>query len=438
MTTYETKSTGAPVEGELTPDYKSAIDNVNRTLVQVQQMLERKAAPDGLDQEKIDRATLDAAEQAQLAQLAARKAAAKAGLYELKMRGFRPGGEAASENDNEPDPANDNIEHKSHWLNWVRKGEEVELRNFERKNFISTEQAQTAGFLLPTEIADLMDVELRLYSPVRQYARTVKISGSSLRIPIKRLGQKARWTNSERDTPVTQPTDKFAELEIRAEQIEAQAELTRVMMEDSVINLEEWIANSVAEQFAVEEGLAFVSGSGVGQPQGFLSYRNTPNSSDGTVDSIGVIKTGANGAFLSATAGQSLETLTKVFAAIKPQYREGSCWFMNRRTLAHIMQLRDAEGRQLYNPQSVNAGMIGTLLNYPICDLEHMPDHSTTGAFAIVFGDLSRAYTIVEREDMYTLRDPYSVKPLTQFTFYRRCGGQVTTPEALKFIQFSA
>ena len=430
----ETKNAGSPVQFDAA-GFKPAMESLNRTLESLQSLLQTKSKPDNLDQEQISRIANEAANKAIEAQLAARMTKFEAELHELKMRPMRPGQNA---NDNAPSAANDNTEYKSQWLNWVRSGNETKLREYEQKNGLSTEQAQAASFLLPSEIAEMIDVELRLYSPVREYARVVTISGSSLQIPLERLGQRARWTNSERDAPVTQPTDKFGFLEIRAEQLEAKVEVTDIMLQDSRINLESWIADKVSAQFGVEEGIAFISGSGAGQPQGFLSYRNTPSSADGTVDSIGVIKTGANGAFLSATAGQSLETFTKCYAAIKPQYRKASKWFMNRRTLAHIMSLRDAEGRQLYNPQSVNADMIGSVLGHPICELEHMPDHSTTGAFAIAFGDMARAYTIVQRDDMRTLRDVYSAKPNTQFTFYRRCGGQVTTPEALKFIQFSA
>jgi|GEM_PF-5774201 len=272
----ETKNAGSPVQPDAA-GFKPAMESLNRTLESLQSLLQTKSKPDNLDQEQISRIANEAANKAIEAQLAARMTKFEAELHELKMRPMRPGQNA---NDNAPSAANDNTEYKSQWLNWVRSGNETKLREYEQKNGLSTEQAQAASFLLPSEIAEMIDVELRLYSPVREYARVVTISGSSLQIPLERLGQRARWTNSERDAPVTQPTDKFGFLEIRAEQLEAKVEVTDIMLQDSRINLESWIADKVSAQFGVEEGIAFISGSGAGQPQGFLSYRNTPSSAE--------------------------------------------------------------------------------------------------------------------------------------------------------------
>jgi len=53
-------------------------------------------------------------------------------------------------------------------------------------------------------------------------------------------------------------------------------------------------------------------------------------------------------------------------------------------------------------------------------------------ATPILLGDLSIAYTIVDRLDLVLQRDPFTAKPKVEFYFRTRVGGQTVRPEALR------
>ena len=68
--------------------------------------------------------------------------------------------------------------------------------------------------------------------------------------------------------------------EIPTHELYALVDISEQELEDSVFNLEQEMSAEFGEQFAKAEGTAFVSGNGVGKPEGFLT-----NSSIGTVNS---------------------------------------------------------------------------------------------------------------------------------------------------------
>ena len=68
-----------------------------------------------------------------------------------------------------------------------------------------------------------------------------------------------------------------------------------------------------------------------------------------------------------------------------------------------------------------------------------MPDVGA-GAFPIVFGDMRRAYTIVDRISLAILRDPYTQASTGSIRYIarKRVGGQVVLAEAIRKQKVSA
>ena len=193
--------------------------------------------------------------------------------------------------------------------------------------------------------------------------------------------------------------------------------------------MEAWLAAKVADKFTRTENAAFVNGTGVGQPRGFLTYPA------GTTipGQIQQRATGVSGGFGSDPAGA--DVLVKVIYDLKTNYRNSGVWFMNRLTTGGVRLLKNSDGGYLWQP-SVQAGQPATLLGYPQATFEDMPDFSTADALAIAFGDLSEAYQIVDRLGVRVLRDPYTAKPYVKFYTTKRVGGDVINFEALKLVRF--
>ena len=60
-----------------------------------------------------------------------------------------------------------------------------------------------------------------------------------------------------------------------------------------------------------------------------------------------------------------------------------------------------------------------------------------TNALAMIYGDIRRAYQIVDRIGLRILRDPYTSKPNVLFYVTKRVGGGVKNFEAVKLAKIS-
>ena len=193
------------------------------------------------------------------------------------------------------------------------------------------------------------------------------------------------------------------------------------------------IADEIATEFARAEGAAFVSGSGVNQPLGFLS---SPTSA--AVDSarpMGTLQTIGTGVAGGFAVEDPEDVLIDLVQSLRSPYRQGAAFVMNSATAAEIRKFRTADGAFMFQP-SLAAGQPATLLGYPLIEAEDMPDIGA-GSLSIAFGNFKAGYVIAERNSTTILRDPYTHKPYVHFYATKRVGGQIMNSEAIKLLQFA-
>jgi HK97 family phage major capsid protein len=79
-----------------------------------------------------------------------------------------------------------------------------------------------------------------------------------------------------------------------------------------------------------------------------------------------------------------------------------------------------------------------TILGQPYVEVPDMPDVAAN-AFPIAFGDVRRAYTVVDRISLSVLRDPFTqaTNGNVRFIARRRVGGQVVLAEAIRKLKVS-
>lgn len=223
----------------------------------------------------------------------------------------------------------------------------------------------------------------------------------------------------------------------------AQPVATQKLLDDSSINIEQWLIGKVERKFARTEGAAFVTGNGIKKPLGFLANASTAaTTEDDDVRAWGKLQyvpAGASGGFpirsgLNATDADALVTLV---SKLDPVYRANAVWVMNRASAAVIQTLTDNYGRYIWR-DSLEAGKPATLLGYPVRDdFEDMPDIAAD-TFSIAFGDFRAGYRIIERPGFRVLRDPFTTKGKVKFYCTRRVGGGVVNWDAIKLLKFSA
>jgi HK97 family phage major capsid protein len=80
-----------------------------------------------------------------------------------------------------------------------------------------------------------------------------------------RLGRRDRRAAADR-------APHAAELQFPTMELYAMPAATASLIEDSVVDIDQWIASEVEAAFAEQEGAAFVAGDGGNKPRGFLDY----------------------------------------------------------------------------------------------------------------------------------------------------------------------
>lgn len=322
------------------------------------------------------------------------------------------------------------LEHKRAWEGYMRKGDAFDLRALEVKA-LSTQTDPDGGYLVPSETESEIGRVLSEASPIRAIADVRQVSGSSLKKPIATSGAMAGWVGEEETRPET-AAPVLSEMEFPTMELYAMPAATQSLLDDSAVNIEEWLAAEVQIAFAEQEGTAFVNGDGIRKPRGFLSYEVVEDDT-WSWGKLGYIPSGANGAFATSNPQDALVDLVY---AIKSGYRSNAHWVMNRTTQSEIRKFKDADGNYLWQP-GLAAGQPATLLNFAITEAEDMPDIASD-ATALAFGDFRRGYLVVDRLGVRTLRDPYTRKPYVLFYTTKRVGGGVQNFEAIKLMKFAA
>src|SRR6185437_5552015 len=300
----------------------------------------------------------------------------------------------------------DALERKAAFDRYVRKGDSHGLDALELKTAsFSAGSNPDGGYTVPLEIETTIDDILAKASPIRGLATGRQIGGNVYRKPIATTGPATGWVAETAARPSTD-TPTLAVIDYPAMELYAMPAATQTLLEDSAVDIEQWLASEVQIVFAEQEGAAFVSGNGTTQPKGFLSETIVADSAWAWTK-LGYIASGADGT-----------------------------WVMNRKTESVIRRFKDTTGNYIWQPGTA-AGQPPTLLGYPVAEAEDMPDIAS-GSFSIAFGDFARGYLVVDRVGIRTLRDPYSAKPYVLFYTTKRVGGGVQNYEAIKLMKFAA
>lgn len=293
------------------------------------------------------------------------------------------------------------------------------------------------GYVVHDVISSGMTRVMAEISPIYRLARKIPMAtGGAFEEPIDRESAEAQWVGEVQARPDT-ATPKLGVFRVDLHEIYAMPKATQKLLDVASINPLTWLTAKVGDAFAVKEGSAFHGGDGIAKPHGILTYPTalTTDASRawGTFQHIA---TGASGAFPTSSATVNpADVLVDVTMALKPQYRTGAVWLMNRLTAGAVRKLKDAEGRHVW-VDSLVQGQPAMLLGYPVEIDEEMPDISA-GSQSIAFGNVEKAYTIIEQPGTRFLTDPYTDKPNVRLYAYRRVGGGVNNTEALKFLKFS-
>ncbi|MGM4892313.1 phage major capsid protein [Tardiphaga sp. 839_C3_N1_4] len=273
------------------------------------------------------------------------------------------------------------------------------------------------------------DIVRRLYdqSPIRQISRVVNVgSFDSYQEPYQVGDTGAQWVSEKQDRPgLTTPS--LGMIDIPVNEIYSTQPVTQRLLDDSRFDMASFVIERVANKFSRAEGTAFVSGTGLNQPRGFLTYTTDP-AADFTRDrgKLQHVVTAGSGTV-------TVDDVKSLFWSLRGPHRTNAAFVMSSATASVLDSLKDGNGRYIWR-ESAALGLPPTLLGKPVYFAEDMPSIAAN-ALPIAFGNFQAGYVIAEKEGNRFLRDPYSSKPNVLFYAYRRVGGGVADFDAIKLLK---
>jgi HK97 family phage major capsid protein len=306
---------------------------------------------------------------------------------------------------------------------YLRSGSVAEFKS------ITGMTPQDGGYAVPTEMDARIGAELKEISPIRRIAQVARTSTAGYRKLFAIGGTGSGWVSETAGRPET-ATPTFREIAPPTGELYANPAASQAMLDDAAFDLEGWLAREIASEFARAEGAAFVSGSGVNRPEGFLSVPTSM--ANDSARAFGTLQ--YHGSGHATGLGDTIElTLIDLAHSLKAGHRQGASWVMNSATLAEVRKLKAADGNFLWQPGLIE-GQPDRLLGYPVVEAEDMPDIAA-GSFPIAFGNFKAGYLVAERSATAIIRDPFTNKPFVHFYATKRIGGQVLDSAAIKLLK---
>jgi len=376
--------------------------------------IEKKGAADVVLTEKVDRINSEISQLSTLVQELEKKAARP--MLDAQGREVRA----------------ESVEHRKAFNQYLRKGVDSGLADLERKA-LSTTVGTDGGFTVPEQIDAVIQGTIKEVSPLRQICNVVTVGTSDYKKLVNQHGTASGWVGETAARPET-TSPNFAEIVPPMGEVYANPGSTQIMLDDSSVDVEAWLGAEIALEFAKAEGAAFISGSGVNRPRGFLAT-GTPVATADATRAFGQLQFIASGQ--AAALPTSADVYINMVSALKAGHRQNSNWITSKIVLGEIRKFKDTTGRYLWEP-SLQAGRPDTLLGYPVVEAEDMPAVAAN-AFPLAFGNFRAGYTIVDRLTGTTiLRDPFTNKPYVMFYATKRVGGAVVDSEAIKLLRIQA
>lgn len=309
---------------------------------------------------------------------------------------------------------------------YLRRGRESEIKS------VSASVPGDGGYAVPDEVDARITSELAEISPIRALAQVVQTGTSGYRKLIATGGTASGWVSETAARPETD-TPEFVEIAPPTGELYANPAASQTMLDDVGFDIESWLASEIAMEFARAEGAAFVNGTGINQPAGFLTAPTS--TAEDAIRAFGTLQYVGSGDAAGFDAAPDAR-LVDLIHTMKAGHRQGASFVMNSATLAEVRKLKTADGAFLWQPGMVE-GQPDRLLGYPVVEAEDMPDIAP-GSFPIAFGNFRHGYLIAESGATQILRDPYTNKPFVHFYATKRVGGQVLDSAAIKLLKIEA
>jgi len=325
----------------------------------------------------------------------------------------------------------ENIKTNKEEYDAYKKNFEIFLRQKGDSRSLSPEQYKSltvgidpdGGYTVTPAMSNRIVTKIYETDPIRQLAAHETITTQAIEWMVD--WDQAGWGwEAETETGAETTTPTWNKKRIPVHVIYAKPRASQTLLEDSGINIQNWLSDKVAKRFGRGSAAAFVTGNGVGKPRGFLTYSS--GTTYGTVEQVNM------GAASTIVANGFID----VKYSLTEEYLNRGTWLMARSSVAATMLLMNGAGDYIWKP-GFKSDDAATILSLPVRMSTTMPTIASD-SLSVALADWSEAYMVVDRLGISIQRDPYTAKPMVEFYTRARVGGDVINYDAIKIGKIAA
>ena len=287
----------------------------------------------------------------------------------------------------------------------------------------------SAGYLIPSEFETAIITNRETFGVIRQWARVIPMSRDTISIPKYETSPTASWVSEGGSLTAADPT--FSQVQLTAKKLSRLTRMSSEMMDDSAIDLADWLAMDMAQSFAEAEDDAALNGDGTSTYGGISGLVQQFDDNQATY--AGAIQ---NASSADTFAEVLIGDVSSTMAAL-PQYAEMNAAFYISRPGFALMLERLAHAGGGATVQTFESGLRMVFMGYPVRLSQKMP--TSTGSLdnltMMLFGDLARAVVLGDRRqitlqvltELYAATDEIGLKATERVDIAAHGAGDATT-----------
>lgn len=231
------------------------------------------------------------------------------------------------------------------------------------------------GFLVPEEFkAEVLRLQ-PLYGVIRQNVRIMPMAYDIVNIPVADREVTASWVNEAAQITSTDPT--FRQVTLTINKLASIPQVTNELLADANVSVIEFLAMTIAEQFAKAE-----------DQQGF---NGTGSPFVGALFATGV----PQGTHVGGAIALSYGDIARFTGSLYANALGNAKFYFHRSMIARVQGLITTAGAPIFGATT------NSLFGYPLVNTEILPSDATvTGTNYGLFGDLRRGMIMGERGSM--------------------------------------
>lgn len=239
---------------------------------------------------------------------------------------------------------------------------------------VLSKAASGGGFLVPTDLADMVVSAARSQSPIARSAQEFNTArGDAFGVPTAATHGSAAWVAES--GAITPSDETVTQVSLGAHKANTKIVASEELITDEEVDLDRFLASELGGRVGVLEAAAFATGDGSGKPSGAV-HASSPYT-------VSTAPTGNVTAFSKAAVLQ-------FYLALPAEYRAEASWVMHPTDFGNLAVLEHASGGLTF-PSLQNSPP--TLVGRPVYIDAALPTPAAS-AKSLLFGNMALAYGV--------------------------------------------